>query len=625
MIQLVLCFCVFGQTLVAQTTEFTYQGSLKDGANLANGNYDFEFVLFDAVSGGGQLGSTLTRSGIAVANGIFSVKLDFGNQFSGADRFMEIRVRPTGQPGITILTPRQILNSAPYSVKSINATNADTAANSTQLGGVAANQFVLTTDTRMTDARAPLPNSSNYIQNSITQQAASNFSISGNGSVGGNFGIGTPSPQNVLHLNGNSNDFAITFTNAANSVGRRGYRLAFDSNRFTFQRADDTGLFQTNHVAIDQATGNVGLGTTASNFKLQVIDTSNTGLRVQTNSVGGTVASFGGNGAFNIDAPGVTGGRFTTLENGNVGIGTNNPTQKLYISGTGGIRANVNSDSNAGLGLSLNNSIKWSLATVNPGQFQIFNQTLNSNALWIDNASNNVGIGVTDPSYLLDVGQRMRLRSGGNNSVSAGIHFNNNANNIAAFVGMEDDTHIGFFGNNGAGWKFGMNTINGALKVNGDEGQAGQVITSNGSAAAQWKSSTNLLNQRTNMNNDTGEITPGNVDTAVPGLSQTVNVSGNAKLLAQFGVFTWNGSCVGCGASTAQIYLTLDGSTVNTHRQDIANGSSNFITGSWLMAVGAGTHTIGIKAWSFGPLVNFGYPPGSGPWHSYLIVQVIPE
>ena len=36
----------------AQTTEFTYQGSLKDNAAPANANYDFEFALFDALSGG---------------------------------------------------------------------------------------------------------------------------------------------------------------------------------------------------------------------------------------------------------------------------------------------------------------------------------------------------------------------------------------------------------------------------------------------------------------------------------------------------------------------------------------------------------------------------------------------
>ena len=54
---LLLSVSVFGQT-----TEFNYQGSLKDGATAANNNYDFEFALFDAASGGTQIGSTLARN-----------------------------------------------------------------------------------------------------------------------------------------------------------------------------------------------------------------------------------------------------------------------------------------------------------------------------------------------------------------------------------------------------------------------------------------------------------------------------------------------------------------------------------------------------------------------------------
>ena len=67
----------------AQTTEFSYQGSLKDGAAPANANYDFEFALFDSLAGGTQIGSTLPRNSVAVAGGIFAVKLDFGSQFPG--------------------------------------------------------------------------------------------------------------------------------------------------------------------------------------------------------------------------------------------------------------------------------------------------------------------------------------------------------------------------------------------------------------------------------------------------------------------------------------------------------------------------------------------------------------
>ncbi|HZS44656.1 MAG TPA: tail fiber domain-containing protein, partial [Blastocatellia bacterium] len=69
-----------------------------------------------------------------------------------------------------------------YSMRSISAATADNAA---QLGGVAANQFVLTTDTRLGDARTPTAGSSNYIQNGTAQQSGSNFNISGNGTAAG--------------------------------------------------------------------------------------------------------------------------------------------------------------------------------------------------------------------------------------------------------------------------------------------------------------------------------------------------------------------------------------------------------------------------------------------------------
>ncbi len=198
----------FGIMANAQTTAFNYQGSLKTGGSPANGNYDFEFALFDALSAGTQLGSTLTKTNIAVADGVFSVSLDFGNQFPGANRFLEIRVRPNGGGAFTLLTPRQQISNSPYSVRSLNAANADTASNAStattannafQLGGVAANQYVLTTDPRMTDARSPLSGSGNYIQNTTTQQASSNFSITGNGIIGGTLGIGAP-PGSGLKL-----------------------------------------------------------------------------------------------------------------------------------------------------------------------------------------------------------------------------------------------------------------------------------------------------------------------------------------------------------------------------------------------------------------------------------------
>jgi len=57
--------------------------------------------------------------------------------------------------------------------------------NAQQLAGVAASQYVKTDDSRLSDARDPKAGNSSYVQNSISQQPATNFNISGNGTAGG--------------------------------------------------------------------------------------------------------------------------------------------------------------------------------------------------------------------------------------------------------------------------------------------------------------------------------------------------------------------------------------------------------------------------------------------------------
>lgn len=98
-----------------QGTSFNYQGRLTDGGAPANGAFDIEMRLFDAAAGGAQVGSTITLNDQVVSNGVFSAALDFGAQFSGNARWLELRVRPGVSVGAyTTITPRTLLDSTPY-------------------------------------------------------------------------------------------------------------------------------------------------------------------------------------------------------------------------------------------------------------------------------------------------------------------------------------------------------------------------------------------------------------------------------------------------------------------------------------------------------------------------------
>jgi len=124
----------------AQTTAFTYQGKLTDAGSPASGNYDLQFKLFDALNGGTQVGLTITNPTVQAMNGIFTVTLDFGvAAFPGADRFLEINLRPAGSiGGYQQLLPRQKVMSTPYALQSLNATNAASATTAVNFSGTLA-------------------------------------------------------------------------------------------------------------------------------------------------------------------------------------------------------------------------------------------------------------------------------------------------------------------------------------------------------------------------------------------------------------------------------------------------------------------------------------------------------
>lgn len=116
----------------AQGTGFNFQGRLNDGTSPANGRYDLQFRLFDALVGGNPIGSLVSRPNTVLVNGVFSVTLDFGAAaFNNPNSiFIEIGIRPNGSSNaFTILGPRQQLTAVPFAVRAANATDADNATN----------------------------------------------------------------------------------------------------------------------------------------------------------------------------------------------------------------------------------------------------------------------------------------------------------------------------------------------------------------------------------------------------------------------------------------------------------------------------------------------------------------
>ena len=113
-------------------TGFTYQGQLKSSEGPLPGTCDFKFALYDALTSGTQLG-ILTKTGIAVDEGLFTLALDYGaGLFTGDARWLEIWVRcPSGGGTYQLLTPRQPLTAAPVAqslVVPLSAVGASTGA-----------------------------------------------------------------------------------------------------------------------------------------------------------------------------------------------------------------------------------------------------------------------------------------------------------------------------------------------------------------------------------------------------------------------------------------------------------------------------------------------------------------
>lgn len=97
-------------------SSFTYQGKLTNSSGVPlTGTYDLTFRLYDAQTGGNQIGSTFLASGVVVQNGLFTVRVDFSSTaYNGEGRWIETSI------GSTTLSPRMPLTPVPYALHALS-------------------------------------------------------------------------------------------------------------------------------------------------------------------------------------------------------------------------------------------------------------------------------------------------------------------------------------------------------------------------------------------------------------------------------------------------------------------------------------------------------------------------
>jgi hypothetical protein len=353
----------------AQTTAFTYSGKLTDNGNPANGNFDLQFALFDNAQGGAQIGANQTVPGTAVNAGVFTVQLDFGvNAFPGANRFLEIGVRPAGVGNFTVLDPRQQISSTPYAIRTLSAGAAD-ALSGNCIACVQDSHISSVAGTKLTGSIpvASMPaGSGNYIQNSAAQQAGANFNINGTGTVGSlnaNGAISTagisapavaPAGQGRIYYDSAANKLKAS-ENGSPYVNLIGATGVSGSGTASFLPLWTAGTTQGNSV-VTQSGGNIGIGTTTPQSKLQVdgeLVLNIAGPTIHTGTLNGELNAYVSlinspsyRSASGLKAGGVlvadsytyaNPGKNDLIVKGKVGVGNVSPYYQLEV--TGQIRA----------------------------------------------------------------------------------------------------------------------------------------------------------------------------------------------------------------------------------------------------------------------------------------------
>ena len=360
----------------AAPTSIVYTGQLLTSTSPptpANGSYDFQFQLFNAATGGTQVGPTVSLASVPVVDGIYQVQLSFGNVFTGQTVWLQVsyRVHPaSGSPPYTALSPRQVApNSAfaDYATLSGSTQGLQTKAVSTAYpttGQVLTYSGTLWAPATPAAATLRLPYSGSASSSSpllSVTNSGSGSAVMGTNSANGDYGfLGGVDPQYGAPVGVFGSDTSSAGTNgifglSVNGTGTAGvstggfgvYGSSSSNDGIQGQSADGS---HSGVAGVNSGSGNGVFGVSRSSGDsgfLGGTDPDGTPAGVY-----GSDTSSGGYGVEGFSASNVA-GSFTGLYAGVVGSDTNTNTQigSGGVYGYSGIGEGVYGSSDSGTGV----------------------------------------------------------------------------------------------------------------------------------------------------------------------------------------------------------------------------------------------------------------------------------
>jgi hypothetical protein len=414
-------------------TAFTYQGRLIDANEPADGLYDLQFTLYDAITEGVVLGSAVVKPDMDVKDGYFTVELDFGSVFDGNNRWLQIGIRPgalSDPSAYTVLTGRQKVTPAPY------ALYAKTAGSSS------------------------LPWLSNGLDICYND---------------GNVGIGRETPTARLDVNGDMSADYINATYFYRIGGNTALYTPGTTNTFVGVSAGPAGTSGSNNTFLGWNSGKSNTSGVNNTFLGTYAGYPNTGSRNTAAGYGALSANTSGT---NNTSVGADSGWNSVSGSSNVFLGyragyNETGSNKLYI---------ANSNTNPPLIYGDFSTGRLGLGTITPaakldvaGQVKIADGTQGAGKVLTSDASGLASW------QTVAAGDNL-----GNHSATQNVRLNDY---WLSGDGDIEGVYVGNDGNVGIGKKYPTAKLEvaGQVKITGGSPAAGKVLTSDAAGLATWQ------------------------------------------------------------------------------------------------------------------------------------------